>query len=375
MDSAADIQRIFGEFSRLTGQGMSLDEALRRSCDGADRATAEKFSRDCRATIAGEVKKLSAMIRTAGGNLREAVDRQSLPRYIREAVLQDLGLPIEESRATGDPLTAYIEKGIALIPEKDKRPLIAYSQHPEQLITDLKRLDAWKQRGVTEYGFIPSKHRLLVLDLDRGDGHANKADGIANFKQTVQGQKLTKKLQTFFSSFPVNFPCYTETPSGGLHLYFKADYITQEIARLFDNAALNARNIELKYNTKATAAGTVRNGRAYVMHGSLEAAPVATLDLLDLLTKTQPKPQKKPYKPFARPDYRKWNDTPEGIIDKATELYSGYSSHDFVYKTAVLFHNAGMDKATAERYIMQTPQHLQRTDQSDTQTAINSIYR
>lgn len=271
-------------------------------------------------------------------------------------------------------LEVYLQSKIALIPSKDKRPLIAYSKEPERLITDSRSLQDWKQKGVTEYGFIPSRNNLLVLDLDKGDSHANKTDGIENFMQTIRGHKLTKKLQAFFSNFPASFPCYTQTPSGGLHLYFKASYITPEIARRFDNAALNAKNIELKYNAKVTAAGSLCNGKEYILHGALEATPEMTFDLLDLLTKAPPKAPKAQYRKFERADGRKWNDTPEGIIDKAIELYSGYGNHDFVYKTAVLFHKAGMSKDTAERYIMQTPQHLQRSDQSDTQTAINSIY-
>lgn len=331
------------------------------------------------------LERFSIMTIDGGQSDTEALD------YCRKHITPELAAELEakimttqtdterttqrEATAPKDTLETYLQNNIALIPSKDKRPIIAYTKEPEKLITDKQSLQDWKQKGVTEYGFIPSKNNLLVLDLDKGENHANKTDGIENFMQTIQGQKLTKKLQGFFSNFPANFPCYTQTPSGGLHLYFKASYITPEIARRFDNAALNAKNIELKYNTKATAAGSVYRGKEYIMHGALEATPEITLDLLDLLTKTPPKAPKRQYRNFERTDGGKWNDTPEGIIDKATELYSGYSSHDFVYKTAVLFHNAGMDKATAERYIMQTPQHLQRTNQSDTQTAINSIYR
>ena len=382
MDFSADLQRIFGEFSRLTGQGMSLDEALRRSCDGADRATAEKFARDCRATIAGEVKKLSAMIRTAGGNLREAVDRQRLPRYIREAVLQDLGLPIEESRATGDPLTAYIEKGIALIPEKDKQPIIAYSQHPEQLITDLSGLYAWKRKGVTEYGFVPGRHNLFVIDLDTGEGHANKENGIENFKALIAGAELSNKLRTFFSSFPVNFPCYTQTPSGGLHIYFKADYITQEIAGRFNRNPLKNKNIELKLNEKVTAAGTVRNGRAYVMHGSLESAPRITLDLLASLTLPRPKPIKRYYRSVEGQGSRtRWNQTLEGIEAKAREKAppSKGNRHNFINQFCLYAEKANADRdnptsytqSEIESYLLSIPEVAEH-DRSDTLDCISS---
>lgn len=302
--------------------------------------------------------------------------------YCREHTTPELAAELEarfikqerpHQEAT-DILESYLQNNIALIPSKDKRPIIAYTKEPEKLITDLQRLADWKQGGVTEYGFIPSRNNLLLLDLDRGDTHANKADGINNFMHLVQSAKLNEKLRGYFENFPENFPCYTQTPSGGIHLYFKASYITPELAKRLDYGKAS-ENIELKYNTKATAAGSVYRGKEYILHGKIENAPKMTLDLLDLLTKPKPKPQKRQYRNFERTDGTKWNDTPEGIIDKATELYSGLPNHDFIYKTAVLFHNAGMEKATAERYILQTPQHLQRQNQADTQTAINSIYK
>ncbi len=276
-----------------------------------------------------------------------------------------------------DTLESYLQNNIALIPESktEKKPAIAYKEHPENMIKDLQTLNAWKQKGFFAYGFIPSANNLLILDLDRGNTHANQADGIENFTRLVQSATLNGKLKGYFENFPANFPCYTQTPSGGIHLYFKASYITPEIKQSFETARLKGQNIEIKYNDKVTAAGSIRNGNKYTMHGNFEAIPESTFDLLDLLTKEPPKPIKRQYKHYEKTDGEKWNATPEGIIDKANELYSGYANHDFIYKTAVLFHNAGMEKATAERYIMQTPQHLQRQNQADTQTAINSIYK
>lgn len=276
-----------------------------------------------------------------------------------------------------DTLETYLQRKIALIPESktEKKPAIAYKEHPENMIKDLRTLNDWKQKGFSAYGFIPSSNNLLILDLDRGDTHANKADGIKNFVALVQSAKLSEKLRGYFENFPANFPCYTQTPSGGIHLYFKASYITPEIKQRFETARLKGQNIEIKYNDKVTAAGSIRNGNKYILHGNFEAIPESTFDLLDLLTKDPPTQTKRQ---AARPEKRegeKWNATPEGIINKANELYSGYANHDFIYKTAVLFHNAGMEKAIAEMYIMQTPQHLQRQNQADTQTAIDSIYK
>ena len=317
-------------------------------------------------------ERFSIMTIDGGLSDNEAMD------YCRKHTTPALAAELEakfrpQQTVPKDTLEEYLQQKIALIPSKDKRPIIAYTKEPERMITDLNTLTAWKQKGVTEYGFIPSANNLLILDLDKGDQHANKADGIANFARLVQPAMLNDRLRGYLENFPANFPCYTQTPSGGIHLYFRASYITPELAKRLDYGKAS-ENIELKYNTKATAAGSVINGKEYILQGQLKNAPKMTLDLLDLLTKPKPQPTKRQYRHFES-NGRKWNETPEGIIDKATELYRGLPNHDFIYKTAVLFHNAGMDKATAERYIMQTPQHLERQNQADTQTAINSIYR
>lgn len=284
----------------------------------------------------------------------------------------------DEPRTPEDVLTSYLQKNIELIPSKDKRPLIAYTKEPERLIRTADGLKQWTERGITEYGFIPSKHNLLVIDIDRGQGHANQADGIANIKELIAGAAtIGDKIKRYFDSFPDSFPCYTTTPSGGLHLYFRASYITPELAKRFDNSTLQSKNIELKYNTKTTAAGSETAKGRYIMTGSLERLPEMTLDLLNVLIKAPERPPERQRYPRKTTDSSAaaWNTTPEGIIQKATEKYSGMSNHEFIYKTAILFQRAGMTKAIAEQYIKNTPQHRGRSDKHDTTTAIDSIYR
>lgn len=374
-----EYKSIFECFSRMTMQeNKPFLVALDYCCNNATPALSAKFFQDAKKEarrMLNELKKQYQNEIAKGTDSRQVFNRlkTQIPAYLFDALKKELH--INAPQEAKDTLEMYLKNNIALIPSKDKRPLIAYTKEPAKMITDIKTLTNWKQKGVTEYGFIPAVNNIVIIDLDKGNGHANKTDGIKNFIDLVSNAKLNDKLRGYLSNFPANYPCYTQTQSGGLHLYFKASYITPEIAKRFDNTTLNAKNIELKYNTKVTAAGSVYNGKAYTMHGNLTNRPEMTLDLLDLLTKTPQTAPKKSYKHFERTDGKKWNDTPAGIIDKANELYSGYANHDFIYKTAVLFHNAGYDKATAERYILQTPQHIERENQADTQTAINSIYK
>lgn len=359
------------------------DTALKYCTEHAPQELAQRLQKDVEETDAGAIRSLVKIYKELTANGKDGAEllyawERTTAADVFERVKQALNIPATpppQARPAGT-LEAYLQRKIKLIPSKDKKPLIKYVQDGAKLIEDAHDLQQWQARGVTEYGFIPSRHNLLVIDLDRGAHHANQTDGIQNFIELVNNAGLSERQKRIFADFPSNFPCYTETQSGGLHLYFKASYITPEIARRFDKNALNAKNIELKYNEKVTAAGSVYNGKPYTLHGTLEAIPEMTFTLLEAMTKEPPKPAKKFYRNFeTQGGGAKWNARPETIIEKANALYSGYSNHDFIYRTAVLFHNAGMDKATAERYIMQTPQHMERTDKADTQTAINSIYR
>ena len=140
---------------------------------------------------------------------------------------------------------------------------------------------------ITMMGFYPKFANLFVLDLDNSPAHANQANGIANFVELVNRSKLANGWRTMFRDFPHNFPCYVVTPHGGIHLYFKADFIPTNWQK---DTATNKQNIEIKYNNQVTAAGSIRDGITYVMQGCLENAPAITLDLLDVFTKPLPKP-------------------------------------------------------------------------------------
>lgn len=289
-----------------------------------------------------------------------------------------------------DFLTEYIGNKNVLIPCKEVgdrvQPCVkVYDDNHIPIaanhIKNTAELKAWKDKGIAIYALYPCFNNLLILDLDRAEGHSNKVDGITNFKNLILTTPLNNTLKAYFADFPYNFPCYVETPHGGIHLYFNAKYITDNVKKAFDTQRLNALNIEIKYTTQVTAAGSVRGGKQYVMRGALQNAPKATFDLLDALTKAQPKPQtytaqKKMYKPYRQKSGggAKWNATAEGVIAVAERNYSNLNPHDFVYKTAILFERAGYDKATATAYIERTAIHLNRRDKADTYTAINSIF-
>lgn len=293
-----------------------------------------------------------------------------------------------------DFLTEYIDNKNVLIPCKEigdrVQPCVkVYDDNHTPIaanhIKTTTELKAWKDKGIMIFALYPCFNNLLILDLDGADGHSNKVDGITNFKHLISTTPLNNTLKAYCANFPYNFPCYVETPHGGIHLYFNAKYITDSIKKVFDTQRLNPLNIEIKYNTQVTAAGSIRGGKQYILRGALQNAPKATFDLLDALTKAQPKPQtytaqRETYKSYNKPYTKKsggrakWNATAEGVIEWAERNYSNLNPHDFVYKTAILFERAGYDKATATAYIERTRIHQTRKDTADTYTAINSIF-
>lgn len=303
------------------------------------------------------------------------------------AIAQVFTQRIGDITASRDFLTEYIDNGKTLIPcNDDSRPLINIYKDKTQkelglnpdLITSSAQLKTWKAKGVTVFAIVPPaidhKNNLLILDLDKGDAHANSTDGIENFRHLIATTNLNPLLRAYLTDFPVNFPCYVETPHSGIHVYFRADCITDKIKQAFDNSRLNGLNIEIKYSTQCTVAGSIKKGKRYVMRGLLENAPSASLPLLTALAKAK-KPQMKyttPHKTYSHG--QKWNDTPQKIIDYAESNYAGLGGHDFAWKTAVLYKNAGYDETTALDYIERTNKHQSRKEQYDTKTAVHSIF-
>lgn len=278
--------------------------------------------------------------------------------------------------------TQYFQNNIALYPcNQEATPLVKiyddkHTQIEASKVATIDQLQAWKNKGVALFAFYPANNNLLVLDLDNSDTHANKANGIDNFINWLEKININDTLRGYFKEFPKNFPCYVTTPHNGIHLYFNALYVTDDIKRSFDNSVFNGMNIEIKYQTQCTAGDSVRHGKNYILHGEIANAPRCTLDLLNAMTKKIIKaPAKYSRQYFTNSDNKSsWNTTPEGIINKAYELYSNETPHQFVYKTAVLFKNAGFTKEDALQYIEQTDTHANRKDKADTETAINSIF-
>jgi hypothetical protein len=118
-------------------------------------------------------------------------------------------------------------KGIALIGAYDSGATIAAKEAwATAFTTDMKIIDALRtgedsraKGRITRLYFLPERAGLLCLDIDRKNGK----DGIEEFYSWTErtAGKPRHLLRRFLQDIPKHFPCYVETPSGGLHLYFK----------------------------------------------------------------------------------------------------------------------------------------------------------
>lgn len=179
-----------------------------------------------------------------------------------------------------DPLGHFLEHGIKMIGcfpsgaaiASGDDYLKAFTSNPD----DIAGLRAGKgdlqgrARGtsIQLFRFIPGEHGFFCLDFDRG--HANGEDGIRNFYAWAKQEgKILPAILTDIDNG--SFPCYSRTPSGGLHLYFR--YKGTKQFRHEENLA-GIRGLEaFHYGNTIAAPGSVKPKGEYLFFGTLDAAP------------------------------------------------------------------------------------------------------
>lgn len=119
----------------------------------------------------------------------------------------------------------YGEQGYPVFPVRgDKRPLVKWKAGAS---SDAGQIRSWWQRWPLAMIAMPTGARsgVVVLDVDRKNG----VDGLANLRAAgIDPFALT--------------PIVVETPSGGLHFYFRAD----GEGRLRNSAGLLAPGIDIR---------------------------------------------------------------------------------------------------------------------------------
>lgn len=268
-------------------------------------------------------------------------------------------------------LEKYIKAGIKLIPTKPNQEGNFYQLKKDGeliKIDSLPGLQYWIDHGIERFIFIPKEAGFLCFDLDRN--HNDGADGVNNFYSWLKDNGL-EQIPLFKNLDGGSFPTYTTTASGGLHLYFKCTGELKTFATI-------APGVEIKYNgLNITAGGSVKNGKAYSLHGELNKAPIIPAPLLLKLSKVLSKDlSKEQAKTTARPYQAKEKKgfTSDQLLDFARQDSRG-GNHDIILQMAGRLKRAGYSEADTIAIIEATPEHQGRKDKQDTITCIKSIYR
>lgn len=268
-------------------------------------------------------------------------------------------------------LEKYIKAGIKLIPTKPNQEGNFYQLKKDGeliKIDSLPGLKYWIDHGIERFIFIPKEAGFLCFDLDRN--HGDGADGVNNFYSWLKDNGL-EQIPLFKNLDGGSFPTYTTTASGGLHLYFKCTGELKTFATI-------APGVEIKYNgLNITAGGSVKNGKAYSLHGELNKAPIIPAPLLLKLSKVLSKDlSKEQAKTTARPYQAKEKRgfTSDQLLDFARQDSRG-GNHDIILQMAGRLKRAGYSEADTIAIIEATPEHQGRKDKQDTITCIKSVYR
>lgn len=268
-------------------------------------------------------------------------------------------------------LEKYIQAGIKLIPTKPNQEGNFYQLKKDGeliKIDSLPGLKYWIEHGIERFIFIPKEAGFLCFDLDRN--HGDGADGVNNFYSWLKDNGL-EQIPLFKNLDGGSFPTYTTTASGGLHLYFKCTGELKTFATI-------APGVEIKYNgLNITAGGSVKNGKAYSLHGELNKAPIIPAPLLLKLSKVLSKePPKQPARPYGNKYQAKEKRgfTSDQLLNFARQDSRG-GNHDIILQMAGRLKRAGYSEADTIAIIEATPEHQGREDKQDTITCIKSVYQ
>jgi len=144
--------------------------------------------------------------------------------------------------------------------------------------SDIETIRKHVKEGIENFKFIPADNGLLCIDIDAKEG---KENGIKELLRVFDQDTLPIELK----DIERNFPCYVKTPNNGYHLYFK--YAGQPVK----NTAL-FNGIETKHGSPGlTSAGSVKDGKPYILYGAIEDAPPLYGLILDKIKKRDNKTQ------------------------------------------------------------------------------------
>jgi hypothetical protein len=127
-------------------------------------------------------------------------------------------------RAGFEAVQYMASNGFLFLPWDDKegRPALKWKDSNRKNFTnDHDKLLSWRSQGFKRFLYLPGLTGYIGMDIDVN--HADGADGLTGFYEIMLNLagKNPDRLPHYLRDLPNNFPCYIESPSGGLHLLFK----------------------------------------------------------------------------------------------------------------------------------------------------------
>ena len=170
----------------------------------------------------------------------------------------------KEAQPDREALAQYIDLKFTLYAQKETQCGRTFadwrtgkpSKQPQSVIKTLDGLDAALAAGFELFSFLPSERDFVCIDVDRG--HENGIDGWASYHaflraRGIEGNPLSESR------------AIVDTPSGGNHLYFLARSDTRYAGAICEGVEVFGAG----RGNLLTAAGSVKKGRVYALHGRL----------------------------------------------------------------------------------------------------------
>jgi hypothetical protein len=391
---------IADKMSRYISGGMSAETAARfargelgaiykgshysRDASGAMRLTPPPEDipiEAARAKCDEAIKEILDLLQRGSGNNErqmntEAKQAPEIPPMTERAPMQKReGLTALEYMAS---------LGIPLIGAYANKKMIG-TETPENFTTGTAEIAALmegkgnrqgKAKGtpIKRFYFIPANHGLFCLDIDAKEG---KKNGIQELLKVFDPETLPDELRDIEN----RFPCYTKTPNNGYHLYFRYNGPPIKNSALFPG-------IETKHGKPGLTSPGSENaeGKPYILHGNIEAAPPLFGLLLAKIQNRDRKPEPQKAAADRRPDptrtAQSWTRKPRIDLDTLAAETSG-GNHDRqvqfsgkVYRLQMAARNKGRDyseftSGAALAYVKAHPDIF--GDGDDTERTIKSV--
>jgi hypothetical protein len=230
--------------------------------------------------------------------------------------------------------------------------------------SDIERIKEYTSDGIALFRFIPADHGFFCLDLDVKDGK----HGIAEFDRLLTSWGKPKENRPApLRDIPKSFPCYTQTPSGGVHLYFKYSGPPPQ-GSLFSR---DYPNIEIKAGAlNLTAPGSYKDGKPYVLYGNLDQAP----NLYPFIAEKLPRVKQEPKK-FIPMNKKEWDRPSWGQIVEWTDKDRRGSGGRNEYAYSLALHAASHDWPENETLAaLRGEPYLDGLPERELITAVQSAY-